>query len=159
MVLDRIGLAVFLLTHDRIPRSYLVTCARSPTLVARSLSTLVWSAHFLAGLGAHLLCRHLLGGRFRSRRVRCGGTSGPLRRALFRRRPLGTLLCEQLGGTFGCDRFDVVAAPQGCIDLAVGDIGPEAALLDDHGTTGGRINAEVLQRRLGRSTSELLGLG
>src|SRR5687767_11366392 len=75
------------------------------------------------------------------------------RRPSLGRRPLRTPLRQQLDGTLGRERLHVVAAPEARVRLAVGDVGPEAALLEHDRLAGGWIRAELLQRRLRRGAA------
>src|SRR5215212_938699 len=93
-------------------------------------------AHALAGLGPDLLRRHPL--RRLGRRRRRRGSLGSLgRTALLGRWSFRSLLGQKLSSSLAGDRFDIVAATKRGVDLAVGDVGPETAFLDDHAPPGG----------------------
>ena len=72
---------------------------------------------------------------------------------------LGAALGEELGGALDGDRVDRVLLAEGGVVLAVGDVLPEAALLDHDRRTGDGVGAELLERRGGGGTAALLGLG
>src|SRR3546814_20446294 len=68
---------------------------------------------------------------------------------------------QQLGGALDRDVLDRVALAQRRVGLAVGDVGPEAAVLHDDGLLGHRVVPQLLERRSGccLAAPELLGLG
>src|SRR5215218_3243670 len=86
--------------------------------------------------------RRLLGGRLLG-----GGLLRRLARGLLGR-TASALVGEQLGGAFQGDRLRVVVLAQGRVDLAVGDIRAEAALLDEHRLPGRRVGTQLAQRGL-----------
>src|SRR5215218_4254939 len=99
--------------------------------------------------------------RGRRRRLR----SRLLRRGLLRRlargllgRTASALIGEQLGGALEGDRLRVVVLAQGRVDVAVGDVRAEPALLDEHRLPGRRVGTELAQRGLGLAAAAL-GLG
>ena len=77
----------------------------------------------------------------------------------FLRGPGGPALGQQLGGPVHVDGLDRVALAQAGVGGAVGHVGAEAALLHDDGQVGGRVGAELAQRRCRRPAPALLGLG
>src|SRR5690606_17115709 len=94
-----------------------------------------------------LLLRRLLGGRLLLRRgLLLGRLLGGCLPLLLRRTP-STTVGEQLGGPIDGDLLDRVALAQRRVDLAVGDVGAEAAVLHHDRTTGVGVVAELAQRR------------
>lgn len=88
------------------------------------------------------------GGRLGGRRLLLGRLAGRLLRRLARqRRTLGALLGEQLEAALGGDLLRVVVAAQGRVRLPIGDIGAEAALLDDDRALRDRVCAQLGERR------------
>src|SRR6476619_6106452 len=66
--------------------------------------------------------------------------------ALLRGAPLATSL-EEFGGPLGRDRLDRVAGPKARIRLAVRDVRPEPAFLQDDRLAARGIVSQLLQRR------------
>ena len=83
--------------------------------------------------------------------ARVSGAFGSGRGAAARafRTPLG----EQLERPLERQRLDVVAPAQARVRLAVGDVRPEAAVLDDERLAARRIGPELLERRLRRAAA------
>ena len=96
----------------------------------------------------------LLGGRL----LAGGGLAGG---RLLRGRAAGPAVGQQLGGALVGERLDLVALAQRRVGLAVGDVRAEPAVLDHHRLAGGRVGAQLAQRRGGRrgAPAALLGLG
>src|SRR4029079_19669785 len=90
--------------------------------------------------------------RLRARRARLAG----LRRILRGRR--GTLLYEQLDRLLAGDRLGRQVARQGPVGDPVGDVRAEPALLDHDRLLGGRVVAQLTQRRRRGGTAAALGL-
>ena len=95
----------------------------------------------------------LLRGPLRGRLA--GGLLGrPLHRAA------GAPVGQQLGGALVGDRQHVVALAQARVGLAVGDVGPESAVLDHHRLARRRVVAQLAQRRRrGALPAAAFGLG
>src|SRR6201999_1714199 len=59
----------------------------------------------------------------------------------------GPAVSKQLGRALVGDRRHVVALEQARVRLAIGDVGPESAVLDHHRLARGRVVAQLTQRR------------
>ena len=70
----------------------------------------------------------------------------------------GPALAQQLGRALHVDRLHHVALAQAGVGGAVGHVGAEAAVLDDDGQVGGRVGAQLAQRRGRGPAPALLGL-
>src|SRR6478736_3609730 len=90
--------------------------------------------------GANAPATRLLLGRCLLLRGRLAG-GGPLDRAL------GALLCQQLHGLFPCEFLQRGGTGNRDVGDAVGDVGPEPALLHHDVLLGYRVRAELRQRR------------
>src|SRR5437899_2754595 len=100
-------------------------------------------------------------GRFSTRNVELTVAS-PLRAllfwALFRRAGVAAVL-EQLGRPRRGDLVDRIGGTKARVRLAVRDVGPEAALLEDDRLAAHGVVAQLLEGRRGRPTSPRLRLG
>src|SRR5699024_10051036 len=74
-------------------------------------------------------------------------------------RSLGPLLGDQLIGPLSGQALHRIGLAQGGVGGSVGDIGPEAAVLDHYLLARDRVLAELLQRRLRARAAPPLGLG
>ena len=83
----------------------------------------------------------------------------PFGRLLLHRTP-GPPVGQQLGGPLVGQLLHRIAPAQRGVGLAVGDVRAEPAVLDHHRLAGGRVHAQLLQRRRGGSPpAAQLGLG